>query len=216
MASGLAEGYAQRALLEAATPLALDEANRYGLTASENMSAINTDRLHDQQNQTSIATANIGASAQVAAASIAAEGQWRRAQLEAELTQRGWDRNSIEAALDRDWRAEQTQLDRDFTLGRDQQQRDWNVEDRDLNRQWGVEDRDFNRDMQRESNWWNYNANRENANNQVAASIFGNPNLTAEQQQAAWANYQRWYNDTVGRFNGSLANPPPGIFGPRP
>lgn len=209
MASGLAEGYAQRALIEGATPLALSEADTYGRTASENMAAINQSRLADASNRTSLSTARIGANASVASARISAEGQWRRALLEADLTQQGWDRQSIEAALDRDWRTEQAEMEREF--GREQ--RGWQVEDRDLGREWSVEDRDFNYGAQREFNWWNYNANREAYYNNTIADIYSNPNLSAEQQEAAIRNFNQFWNQSMQNFNNYLPNPPPPIFG---
>lgn len=207
MGSGLAEGYAQRAMIESVQPLALQEAGQYGMTASENMGARNRASEVNANNATQLASSQMSASAQLGSASIGADASIRRAQIEAELTRQGWDRQDASDEADRIWRAEQSELDFNRNAGltreRDQYQREWNVEDRDMG--YGYQDR---------WNWWSQQGNQQVMRAQQEIAIYNNTSLTPAQQEAAVRAMHARFDLMDERYNNYLNMPPPPVFGP--
>ena len=136
--SSIAAGASQRAAIDAAQPFAMQHADAYGRTASENMAAGNADALADQGQFRDMAARDIALRAQMQDASLGrqfqagqanSEQQWRSGEssLDRLLTQSesaanrnfqsaeraaGQTWQSGESAYDRAWRSGEAGLDR--------------------------------------------------------------------------------------------------------
>jgi hypothetical protein len=133
---------------------------------------------------------------------------------------------SEQAALDRTWRSGESALDREFTgtqnqLARDwqssesqqarawqaeqtQMERDFSAQQAEISRNWQGSQADLDRMQNRMQQYWQNLWGREGQFAATLASIFENPNLTPQQQQAAAQNaravFETIWNSTAQTF----------------
>jgi hypothetical protein len=222
--STAASGAALRASRAAMLPVAQQDAAWYGQTAANNMDAVNRDALSDQDLRTGL----IGQEAQ-----LAGQESQTAAQLYDNASDRRW--KSKEANHERIWNTMENQLadlrrgtDREdqqnFAVGDREDQQDWNSWQSGLQREFTSSqaqlDRTFqgdqaalNRAQERQTQFFSAMFGREGTMASILASIYSNPDMTPEQQQAAARNARTIMSDLWSSFNATLAQGIPDIFG---
>lgn len=177
MNSSIAQGAAMGSMIDRAQPFALQDATSHGRAASETLankqSAANLNAQLDTQ--AGIAGMQAGASrdSQLLASELGGREQLLRHTLGMETRE---DQQK--------WQDNQNRQSEQFTGGQNRlaEQFQWADNRQQAAERWA--EGELQLIMQR-------TGNREQALSQVAAQIFGNPELTAEEQKAAWASAQR-------------------------
>lgn len=207
MNSSLAAGAAQGAMMDRAQPYVLSDADAYRQAASESMAA---------KNAAAQLNAQLRTQANISGAELT--GAWDRAAMQAKAEalmqeyQRRWQSGESEAqrmwqsgenAEQRSWQSNENLLNRDWQTGERIATQDWQSGENQLNRDWTSEENMHQRMLQwTTAQLQTYASMRMSENQamaQVMANIFGNPNLTAAEQRAAWANAQVSFEDLYGR-----------------
>lgn len=116
--SSVAAGASQRAAIDAAQPLAMQQADAYGRTASENMNAQNADAQADQGQFRDMGARDIALRAQMEDASLGRQFQGSLA-------------NNEQA-----WRSGESYLDRQFQQGENSQNRNFQSSERAAGQNW--------------------------------------------------------------------------------
>ncbi len=225
--STLAAGAAERSAIDAAMPIAQSDANTFFSTAQDNMRAQNEDAQADQgQGRQLFGQAmNLDANLQDSelnrqfqsgenAANRSFQGEQasldraltmdqneRQRQTQMLMQQRGISADDARQIVDQNFRAEQAMIDQNWRG--DQAERD-RAQTRLLESNRMSQDR-FN-------SFLNLQGARETQLAQTLSSIFGNPNLSAAQQQAAAANARAMFASINEGTNAALSAGVPEIF----
>jgi hypothetical protein len=194
MTSSMAAGNAERAAIEAALPIAQQDASTYAKTAADNMAAQNADALADQAAHAQLTGQEVGIRANLDEAERgrtfttqereAAQG-WQGGQNQ---LQREHEKNM--AATDQAFRAAQAALDRSFNGSQaDKQYAQQRFEM-------------FNQAMVQQNNNLS----------QTLAAIYSNPNLNAQQQAQAAANARAVHQSLMNSYAATMSGGVPKIF----
>lgn len=181
MNSSIAVGAAQGEMIDRAQPFALSDADAHRRAATETLQA---------KNQASLTNAQLATQAGIAG--MQANAQRDQTLLQADIGgQQDATRHLLGMETREDqqqWQSEENQRNFSFQAAESRLNREFQWED---NRQKAIENwatTELQLMIQR-------GASRENALSQIASNIFGNPNLTAQEQNAAWNNAQRIIGD---------------------
>lgn len=216
MMSSMSAGNAERSAIEAALPIAQQDAQTYGRTASENMAAVNTDRLADQNMHGQIVGQELGIRANLDEAE-----RGRGHQTNENIAQRNWQ--GAENSANREWQTGENNTQRDWQTGERVGQQEWQAGENGLNRAFEESmrrlDQDFRgtqqekADLQQRFLEFNTTMRHYNENlSQTLASIYSNPNLTAAQQQAAADNARAVHQSLYNSYAATMSAGVPQIF----
>lgn len=194
MMSTMAAGSGERAAIEAAMPIAQQDAQTYGRTASENMSAENQDRLADQQMYGNLTGQEVGIRANLA------EAERSRA-YGANENAANRQATAAEAAAARQHQSTMAAFDASFQSAQNA-----------LNRQFQGSESDKAAAAQRLSAYYNLINGQQGMLAQTLAAIYQNPNLSASQQAAAAANAQTTFKSLFESYAQTMAAGIPPIF----
>lgn len=181
MNSSMAQGAAMGAMIDKAQPFALQDATSHGRAATETL---------DARNQAARLNAQLGTQAGIAGMQAGANRD--QTLMQAEL---GGKQDILRHGLGMEtredqqkWQEEQNERGYNFqdSQNRLKEQFDWASDRQAATERWA--EGELQLAMQQTSS-------REQALAQVAASIFGNPDLTAAEQAAAWASAQQKLGD---------------------
>lgn len=216
MNSNLAAGAAHGVMIDRAQPFALSDADAYRRAASENLQARNAARLQNAQarTQANIAAANLTGAldqttlqAQAQALMQSTDLRWRTG--ERQDTQ-AWQTSERLGA--QDFTAGENALNREWQTGERVGQQGWQSGENRLNREWTTAENIRQNALQWAQTqlqvYASWGMTREQARSQVLADIYGNPNLTASEQNAAAANAMRVLD---GMAYDQPFEPPPGM-----
>ena len=160
MNSSITQGAAQGAMIDRAQPFALQDANRYGQTSSENMAATNQASLTNAQMRTQAGLAD---------------------------TQAGSARDQL--MLQGDWNARGQTLKHMLGMETREDQQRFQTQQDELNRIWTSGENAENRTADWAKSYLNaqtsYGMSRQQAAMQIMASIYSNPDMTGEEQRIA-------------------------------
>lgn len=216
MMSTMAAGAGRRAAIDAALPIASQDATTYGRTASENMAAQNADLLADQGlhgqllGQAMGIRANLDESERARGFSARESDLGRQHQTSERLGTQSWQQNM--QFMQNEWQAAQNNTQRThelLTLER-QQAHDSAMRILDQNFQGSQLDKQLL--QQRFLEFENAMQNQGSMLAQVIASIYNNPNLKAADQAAAVANARAVFQSIFTSYAQSLAGGLPPIF----
>lgn len=127
--SSMAAGASQRASIDAAQPFAMQQADAYGRTASENMAAQNADNLADQGQYRDLGARDIALRAQMEDASLGRQFQGSLASNE-----QAW--RSGESFLDREFQQGESAANRNFQSGERAAGQNWQSGESAYDRAW--------------------------------------------------------------------------------
>lgn len=232
--SSIAAGASQRAAIDAAQPFAMQQADAYGRTASENMQAQNVDAQADQGQFRDLGARDIALRAQMEDASLGRQFQgslaqneqaWRSGEsyLDRQFQQgentanrnfqsseraAGQNWQSGESAYDRAWRGDQAGLDRYQQTSERLGSQDFASNETAYDRAWreyqAATDRNFNRDMAASEQQWRSGE----------ASLDRNYNTTQAEANRNESRYGTYFNMVANReqqlatvLNGIYSNP---------
>lgn len=145
MFSTTAAGNAQRAAIDAALPIAQQDATTYGRTASENMAAVNADRLADQQMFGNLLGQEVGI----------------RANLDEAHVNRGWQsgenklnrqHQTSERIGSQNWQSGENKLGRQHTTSERVASQNWQTGERLSTQQWQTKERELTQNWQGSQN----------------------------------------------------------------
>lgn len=195
MNSSIAQGAAMGSMIDRASPFALQDASTTARAASESLAARNQASQLNAQLGTNASIAGMQAGAQRDSQILGSELGGRQDLLrhmlgtETREDQQAWQERQNEAGYD--FQGSQNRLAEQFQWADNRQQ---------AAERWAEGELQLimNQDM-----------TREQMRAQIASSIFGNPNLTAPEQNAAWASARRILGDNEGGAD-------TGDFGPAP
>lgn len=216
LTSSMAGGAAERAAIDAALPIASQDAATFGNTAQANMDARNRDLLADQSNLSGLFGQSMGIRANLDesersrafttgenAAQRGFEGEQAQFNRDFQGSQSQADREQrlLEAANARTFEGSQTQLNRDFSASQQLSDQAFQSAQADQRYQEG-----------RIGSYFNFVAQREANLNNTLNAIYSNPNLSASEQAAAAANARAVMGSLSTSFNTVLADGIPPIF----
>lgn len=214
--SSVAAGAGERAAIEAALPIAQQDASTYSRVASENMAATNTDRLADQSMYGNLLGQEVGIRANLDEAErqrgfTAGENALsRQFQTNERLGQQAFQ--TAERLGQQEWSRVENQLNRDLELTRQAQDQVWQSIERELDRDASVTQQDKQLAQQRfqqfDAAMQQYNTNL----TQTLMSIYSNPNLSASQQAAAAENAKALHASLFKSYAATMASGVPEIF----
>lgn len=205
MMSSTAVGAGERAAIDASLPIAQQDAQTYGRTASENMAATNADRMQDQSVWGQLTGQEVGIKANLdeserARGFSALENQRNRQFTEHErVSTQNWQTAQNNAGLQQQLRQQEIQIAHDAAM-------------QSLNRstQLTMQDKQY---LQERFNQYQTAMNNQSALlSQTIASIYNNPNLNATQQAAAVANAQAVYQSIFKSYAAAMSGGLPQIF----
>lgn len=203
--SSVAAGASQRAAIDAAMPIAQQDASTYANTASENMAATNADRLADQSMYGNLLGQAVGI----------------RANLDEAERSRGWqgDQNQLnrdhatsERVGSQQWQGVENQLQREHDLVRQQQDQLWQSYEQALTRNFQGNENSKQFLQQR---FLQFDASMQNYNNQLMqtlSAIYQNPNLTASQQASAASNARAVHQSLFNSYAATMSAGLPEIY----
>lgn len=227
MLSSMAAGNAQRAAIDAALPIAQQDASTYLTTSRDNMAAINADRLADQGMFGQLLGQEMGISANLAEAErgrgfTARENAANRSfQSSQSAAQRAFQ--ASENRLGRGWQADQNALGRGHEANQNALNRAHDEAMQTTRQAWESQmaenDRDW-RGMQhandlQQQRFLEYNASMRQHNinlSNTLAGIYSNPNLTAQQQAQAARNARAVHASLAESYAASMRDGVPQIF----
>lgn len=203
--SSVAIGNSQRAAIDAALPIASQDATTYGRTASENMAAVNQDRLADQSMWGQLTGQEVGIRANLDESERARGFTARENALNRNF--QSFERQATQA-----WQEAQNNTQRQHELAYLEHQQAYDAGQRLLDRNFNGAQADKQFLQQR---FQMYAQSMENQNKMLAdtiASIYNNPNLNASQQAAAVANARQIYQSLFTSYAQALSGGLPQIF----
>jgi len=227
MMSSVAAGAGRRAAIDAALPIASQDAGTYGRTASENMAAVNTDRLSDQSMYGQLTGQEMGIRANLdeserARGFTAKENQLGRDFTTSErLSTQGWqtgERIGTQGfqhdmqAMQNAWQGAQNDTQRSHDLIVLEQQQAHDSAMHILDQQFQGSQLDKQLLQQRFLEFENAMQGQGAQLSQVIASIYNNPNLNAAAQAAAVNNARSVFQSIFTSYAQSLAGGLPPIF----
>lgn len=225
--SSVAIGNSQRAAIDAAMPIAQADAATYGRTASENMAAVNQDRLADQNmwgqltGQEVGIRANLDESERARGFTARENALGRNFQSFERVSGQQWQsgENSLnrqwqqqENALQRAWQGAQNDTQRQHELTIEEQRRAHEAAQRELDRNFTGSQNERQFAQQR---FLSYAQMMENQNKMLAdtiSAIYNNPNLNAAQQAAAVQNARAMYQSLFTSYANAMSGGVPQIF----
>lgn len=194
MMSTMAAGAGERAAIDAALPIAQQDATTYGRTASENMAAQNQDLLADQAMHGNLTGQEVGIRANLSEAE-------RSRGFQANENEANRASTAAEAAATRAHQATMASFDASFQSAQNA-----------LNRQFQGSESDKTNAANRLSAYYNMVNGQQGMLANTLTAIYNNPNLSAQQQQAAAANAQATYKSLFESFAATLSAGVPPIF----
>lgn len=203
--SSIAEGAALRESRAAMLPVAQQDANTYAGTAAQNMDAVNRDRLADQDAQTGLIGQQQGIRANLY--ENASDRMWRSREANQERvfqtmqSATDWLRASTDREDRQGWDSWQNSL-----------QRDWNTWSQNSAQNFQGNQAEFARAQERSMAYFNQTFGREGMLAQTLNAIYGNTNLTPQQQADAARNASELYRGMWNSFNATLSQGIPEIF----
>lgn len=238
MMSTMAAGAGRRAAIDAALPIASQDATTYGRTASENMAAVNADRMQDQSIHGQLTGQALGIRANLDESERArgftsqenlAQRSWQTGErLGSQQFQTGerigtqqWqtgERTGTQAfqqsmqQMQNAWQGAQNNSDRQQQLTVLEQQQAHDAAMRELDRTFQGTQQEKQLAQQRFLEFENAMQNQGAQLAQVIASIYNNPNLTSVQQAAAVTNARATFQSIFTSYAQSLAGGIPQIF----
>ena len=205
MMSSMAAGNAERSAIEAAMPIAQQDASTYSRVASENMAAVNTDRLADQNQFGQLVGQELGIRANLD------EGERNRV-FQGNESQAQRDAAAGEAADNRSWQSFENTQNRSWQQGENVLARQYESSQRQLDREFQGTQQERQFAQQR---FQDFNAAMVNLNQQLTqtlVSIYSNPNLKPNEQAAAAANARAVHQSLMNSYAATLAAGVPQIF----
>lgn len=183
LTSSIAAGASTRAAIDAAMPIAQQQAEAYRAAASENLGARAADQQADQGQARELLTRDLDRMFQ-----------------------------SGESALQRNFTAAENEAARKFQSGEALTEREWRTLEAARDREFSGSQSDAARQQERQNQYFALVANREQQLSATLQSIYSNPNLTAAQQQAAAENARAISESIFNSFSSVLAAGIPPIF----
>lgn len=225
--SSMAAGNAQRSAIDAALPIAQQDATTYGRTASENMAAVNQDRLADQgiwgqlTGQALGIHANLAESERARGFGARESALGRQFQSRENLLQRqhatgerlgsqDFQRNMQQ--MQNAWQGAQNNTQRTHELLTLERQQAHDAAMRELDRSFQGSQTDKQLLQQRFLEFENAMQNQGAMLAQVISSIYNNPNLSGAQQAAAVANARASFQSIFTSYASALSGGLPQIF----
>lgn len=216
MMSTMAAGAGRRAAIDAALPIASQDAATYGKTASENMAATNADRLADQQMFGQLTGQEVGIRANLDESErsrgfTADQNQLNRQfQTGERLGTQSFQQNMQQ--MQNAWQGAQNNTQRQHELTQLENQQAHDSSMRILDQKFQGTQLDKQLLQQRFLEFENAMGTQSQMLSQTIASIYNNPNLTAAQQNQAVANARSVYQSIFTSYAASLAGGMPPIF----
>ena len=216
LTGSIAAGSAERAAMQAAQPIASQDAAWYGQTARDNMNATNADLMADQSNIAELFGQTMGIRANLDEAEVsrgfqsgeaAADRQFRGDEASLDRAANEWGQNE-----DRFFRGGESALDRSFTGTQNQIERDWRTGEAGLDRTQQRDLEVLQQQNQRTMAYFQMASNREMGLADAIASIYSNPNLKADQQTAAVNNARAVFSSIANSIDSTLAQGVPNVF----
>lgn len=227
MLSSMAAGAGRRAAIDSALPIASQDATTYGRTASENMAAVNNDRLADQGIWGNLTGQALGIRANLdeserARGFTAQENATNRAwQTGERMASQSWQsgenaaNRSFQQAMQQmnnEWQASQNNTQRQHELLTLERQQAYDAGMRELDRNFQGSQLEKQLLQQRFLEFENSMQNQSNQLAQVISGIYSNPNLKAADQAAAVNNARAVFQSLYTSYAQSMAGGVPPIF----
>lgn len=236
--SSVAAGAARRASIDAALPIAQQDANTYTQAARDNQAAVNADRLADQSMYGNLVGQEVGIRANLdeadrnrawqsgensaqrswqsgensadraSQASIAAANN--RAQADMQAASLAFQKASQDA--DMAWRSGENALEREQQLQTLQKQQTFDAFQSQLNRDFQLSE---NEKAQAQQRFLQFENTLNTYNSQLMgtlSSIYSNPNLTASQQTAAANNARALHASLYDSYAATMSGGVPDIY----
>ena len=216
MLSSMAGGNATRAAIDAALPIAQQDAGTYSLAARDNMAATNTDRLADQQMFGNLVGQEVGIRANLAEAErgrgfTASENRIGR-EHESSESLLGRQHATQENVASRHWQGSQSALQRGHEANMAETQRVFEGAQKALDRSFNGSQADKQYAQQR-FEMFNQAMMQHNTNlTNTLSSIYNNPNLSASEQAAAAANARAVHKSLFDSYAATMSAGVPKIF----
>lgn len=205
MMSTMAAGAGSRAAIDAALPIAQQDAQTYGRTASENMAAQNADSMQDQSIYGQLTGQETGIRANLdeserARGFTAVENQRTRQFTERQnVMQQNWQSAQNNAQLQAQMRQQEISIAHDTAM-------------QTLNRNTQLTMQERQQLQERFGQYQTAMMNQSAMLSQTIASIYNNPNLSAQQQAAAVENARAVYQSIFQSYAAAMAGGLPQIF----
>lgn len=203
--SSTAAGAARRAAIDAALPIAQQDANTYAQTAKDNMDATNADRLADQQMYGNLVGQEVGIRANL-----------DEAERGREFTSQQQDKqnqfNTGEREQSQQWQGSENQLNRDLELAKQTSDQVWQSMEQALTRNSNMTQLDKQLLQERFKIFDSAMQNHQQNLAQTLASIYANTNLKPEQQAAAASNARATYESLMRSYAATMAAGVPEIY----
>ncbi len=203
--SSVAAGAGERAAIDAALPIAQQDAQAFGTASRDNQQAVNTDRLADQSMYGNLVGQEVGIRANLDEAE-----RGRSHQTSERQQQQQWQTGERESG--QVFQGQQAQLDRDAAAQRDAAQMRWQAMENDLQRTFqGTE----NEKAQLQQRFLQFDQSMQNYNAQLSSTlsaIYSNPNLSATQQVAAAENAKKLHESMYKSYAATMSAGVPEIF----
>lgn len=227
MLSSMAAGAGQRAAIDAALPIASQDAATYGRTASENMAAVNNDRLADQgiwgnlTGQAMGIRANLDESERARGFTERENERLRAFQSSERMASQAWQSGERAATqswqqqmqqMNNEWQAAQNSTQRQHELLTLERQQAHDAAQRVLDQSFQGSQLDKQLLQQRFLEFENSMQNQSNQLAQVIASIYNNPNLKPADQAAAVNNARTVFQSLYTSYAQSMSGGVPPIF----
>lgn len=201
----MAAGAGSRAAIDAALPIAQQDAQTYGRTASENMAATNADRMQDQSvwgqltGQETGIRANLDESERTRGFT-ALENQRNRQFTERQnVMQQNWQSAQNNAQLTAQMRQQEIAVAHDSAM-------------QQLNRNTQLTMQERQQLQERFGQYQTAMMNQSAMLSQTIASIYNNPNLSADQQARAVENARAVYQSIFQSYAAAMSGGLPQIF----
>lgn len=194
LGGSIAAGAAERAAIEAALPIAQDNARAEMAAASETLQSLANQRAVDTRTQAQIQAANIGAGAQIRSTEISANSALARARLNnqarKELAQMEFQNRKELQVLGQDFQREMQNLQFDWQAAQNEQNRAIEL------RRIEENSRQFNEQIRFKYGELAAGLTSGATNTYIAGlvEVLSDPNLSPQQQQAAVSQLQSIFN----------------------
>lgn len=216
MLSSMAGGNATRAAIDAALPIAQQDAGTHNLAARDNMAATNADRLADQQMFGNLVGQEVGIRANLAEAErgrgfTASQNRLGR-EHESSESRLGRQHTTAENLASRTWQGSQSALQRGHESRMAESQRVFEGAQKALDRSFNGSQADKQYAQQRFSEFNNSMMQHNNNLTNTLTAIYNNPNLTAAEQAAAAANARAVHKSLFDSYAATMSAGVPKIF----
>lgn len=203
--SSTAAGAARRASIDAALPIAQQDANTYAQTAKDNMDATNADRLADQQMHGNLVGQEVGIRANLDEAERGREHAATQQDKQNQFTTR-------EREQAQQWQGSENQLNRDLDQAKQLSDQLWQSAEQALTRNSNMTQLDKQLLQERFKIFDAAMQNHQQNLAQTLSSIYSNTNLKPEQQTAAANNARATYESLMRSYAATMSNGVPEIY----